>query len=90
MEVSPYERADKIFVANQAFKRLEPKSLRSMKGQEYTLFGADNHLPSQHGLQGSWKGSAESADGCLGTEMPYYAAFPKVHFCGIYKVQRKY
>lgn len=58
MEVSPYQRADNSFVTNQAFKRLEPKSLRSLKGHKITLFGADPRFPPQRGLQGSWKGRA--------------------------------
>lgn len=90
MEVSPYQRADKIFVTNQALKRLEPKSVRSVKRHEHNLFGVDDCFPSQRGLQGRWEGSAGSVGGWLGTKMPSYAAFPKVHFCGIYKVRRKY
>ena len=88
--VSSYRRADKILVTNQALKRLEPNIVRSRKGHEYALGGAGSCLPSQCGVQGSWKGSAGSAEGPLGTETPYHAAFPKVHICGKFKVQRKY
>lgn len=90
MVVSPFQRADKIFVTNQALKRPEPKSVTSRKGHEYSLYDADNSFPTQGGLQRAWKRSAGSADGCLGTKMPNYTAFPKVCFNGIHKVQRQY
>lgn len=90
MELSLYQRADKIFVTNQAFKRLEPESLRSVERQEYTFCGAGNRFPSQRGLQGAWRGGAGRADGWLGTEMPYCTTFSRALFSGMHNVQRKY
>lgn len=80
MEVSPNQRADRISVSNQALKRLEPKSVRSGKGHEQSLFGTDNWFLYQRILQGRWEGSTGTANGCAATKMASDTAFLKVHF----------